>query len=220
MALVLGAITLVRTSHAQAGPTGAPKSGPSIVVPSTTPPIGGPVVLEPPSPQVPTVPRDAREPLQGQVAREIGRRAINLNSSCIRSPSETFRPFASISGRLQKGAVLTLTGACFGTRAKGLMLVVQASSGATSFFLPSGDDGSSLPGWATFGLLSSSWTPNRLQFPVIYAPDPAQQPIAPPRVVRLEFSADNGIRFAAVLTQHDIDALNSGATLTNPPTQK
>jgi hypothetical protein len=219
-ALLLSAITAVQSTHAQVGPTGAPKAGPSIVVPLSTPPIGGPVVLEPTGPQVPTVPRGAREPPQGQIARDVSRAALNLDSSCMRSPSETVRRFATISGRLQKGSTLTMTGRCFGTRSSGLSLVVQAGSSATSFFLPNPDDASGRPGWATFGLLSSNWTPNNLQFPVIYAPDPAQQPIAPPRIVRLEINTGAGLRFRADLTQRDIDALNSGTTLTNPPTQK
>jgi hypothetical protein len=83
--------------------------------------------------------------------------------------------------------------------------------------LPNENDGSTNPGFATFGLRSSLWTPTKIEFPVIYAPDPSMQPIVPPKVVGLELRAKNGVNFRVDLSQQDIDTLNAGGTLTFTP---
>jgi hypothetical protein len=201
---------------AMPGPTGAPRVNPPIIAPPITPPIGGPVVLGPPTTIPPPVPRGAREALQGQVVREVGQRKT-LNLRCPPSEPGEFTRFATISGRLQKGSTLTITGSCFGTQVVELYLCVQANASATSYFLPNPDNLSDQVGWATFGLKSLSRTPTRLAFPVTYNPDPAQHPISQPKVVRLELLGKNRVNFRASLSQPDIDTLVAGGTITNPP---
>jgi hypothetical protein len=217
MAVLIANSASAQVGPATPGPTGAPKVGPSMAVPGRTPPIGGPVVLEPPTTTPPPVPRGAREALQGQVVREVGQRRT-FTQRCPRSEPGHYSRFASITGRLQKGSTLVVRGDCFGNDATGLSLSVRRENGVTSFFLPNIDDGSNNFGWATFGLFSSSWTPAQILFPVIYNPDPNAQPIIPPLVVRLELRAKNGVHFRADLSQQDIDTLNSGGTLSNPQT--
>jgi hypothetical protein len=213
---LLGTLAQAQGGPALPGPSGAPKIGPPIDVPGRTPPIGGPVVLEPPSTNPPAVPRDAREPLQGQVARGLGPRRT-FTQRCPPSEPGQYSRFGTITGRLQKGSTLVMTGECFGSQAVSLSFVVYVNQGASSFFMPNENDGSANPGFATFGLHSSRWTPTTIEFPVIYSPDPSQQPIVPPKVVRLELRTKNGVNFRASLSQQDIDTLNSGGTLTNPP---
>jgi hypothetical protein len=201
------------------GPTGAPRVNPPIIAPPITPPIGGPVVLGPPTTTPPPVPRGAREALQGQVVREVGQRKT-LNLRCPPSEPGRYSRFGTITGTLQKRSTLVMTGECFGSEAVHLSFVVHVNQSAVSFFLPNSEDGSNNLGWATFGLHSSSWTPTQILFPVIYNPDPDAQPIVPPKVVRLELRAKNGVNFRADLTQQQIDMLNAGGTLTNPRTSE
>ena len=201
---------------ARPGPTGAPSVSPPTVLNPRTPPIGGPVVLEPPTTAPPPVPRGAREAIQGQVVTDIaGRRTLTLRSS----PSETegYRRFATITGKLQKGSTLVITGDCFGAEATFLSLSVAFGSSAGPYFLPNPSDASGNFEWQTLGLVSSTWTQTRIEFPVIYNPDPAAQPLMPPNKLALIIHRTNGIYFRAVLTQQDIDTLNAGGTLTSPP---
>lgn len=205
---------------AMPGPTGAPKVGPTIVVPERTPPIGGPVVLEPPTMNPPRLPLGARDALQGRVKyKSVPQRT--QYQMCAPLETSVYRPVATITGKIQKGSTLEVTVDCYGARPDNFGLMLVSGTQGRAIFLGEPDNPSYNPNWRDLSLLGSPSTPTIFKLPIIGSVDPNVQPVIPPKAVILEVGATNGtsnyLHFRAILTQQNIDTLNSGGTIINPP---
>jgi hypothetical protein len=211
---------------AMPGPTGAPKVSPPIVVPPRTPPTGRPLAIEPPTPATsPPVPRGAREPLQGQVTREIGPRLGNIAPRCQLTKARDFpglvRSFASVQGAVQGNlredinSTLTITGTntCFGSTAPilgGLRVRLMRGDGREEpFFRPLTRLGNS-------DLVVRTWSATRIELTVPQLVDPASLPLAATDKLRLDLITSYGV-YRAILNPADVDKFQSDGTLTLPP---
>jgi hypothetical protein len=197
------------------GPSVQPPKTPAIVVPSTTPSIGGPIVIGPPQSAQPTVPRTAREALQGQVLRERVPRLQNIVPICAALKPGEFRSFATLQGSLREeiSSRLVVTGTCFGKSEPvvgGLLVRLVRGDGAPQpFFRPLGRLGNK-------DLVVRSWTPTRIEFTVPQLIDPASLPLAPPDLLTFVLITTNGF-FRAILTPADVEKLTADGSLTFSP---
>jgi hypothetical protein len=193
---------------------GRPKT-PPISPPSTTPPIGNPVVLVPPQSAQPTVPRTAREALQGQVLREPVPNRRFIAPICAAPKAGEFRSFATLQGSLREeiSSRLVITGTCFGRSEPvfgGLLVRLVRGDGAPQpFFRPLGRLGNR-------DLVVRSWTATRIEFTVPQLIDPASLPLAPSDLLTFILITTNG-NFRAILTPADVEKLATDGSLTFPP---
>jgi hypothetical protein len=217
---LINPVALAQGGSMTPGPTGAPKTAPPIILSPRTPPLGGPVVLEPPTTNPPRLPRGARDALQGRVAfKKVQRRTQYQMCSPLRT--SIYQSFATIAGKIETGSTLEVTVNCFGAHPDTYGLMLVSDTQGRTIFLFDLDDPSYNPNWPNLSLLGSTSTPTIFKLPIVGSLDPSVQPVIPPKTVELTVGATNGasnyLHFRAVLTQQDIDTLNAGGTLTNPP---
>jgi hypothetical protein len=198
------------------GPTGGPKVNPPIVLLPSTPPIGGPGVLPPPSTNPPPVPKGVREALQGQVVREVGPRRRTFASRCALQKAGEFRSFATIQGNLREeiNSKLTITGTCFGTQRPaigGLMVRLQRGDAAPErFFRP-------LPEFGNADLYVQSWTPNKIELTVPQLINDASLPLALGDLLTFVLFTNDGPSHRVILTKGDVDKFQRDGILTFTP---
>jgi hypothetical protein len=217
---LISPMALAQGGSAMPGPTGAPKTAPPIILSPRMPPLGGPVVLEQPTTSPPPVPRGAREALQGRVAfKKVQRRT--RYQMCAPLGTGIYQPFATITGKIEKGSTLEVTVNCYGAHPDTFGLMLVSGTQGRTIFLSEPDDPSYNPNWPDLSLLGSPSTPTIFKLPIVGSVDPNVQPVIPPKAVILEVGATNGasnyLHFRAILTQQNIDTLNSGGTIINPP---
>jgi hypothetical protein len=128
---------------------------------------------------------------------------------CFKSKPDEYRRFGTISGTMASNSIMTVTGSCFGTQ-KSLFLVYTSATGQPV-----------VPIYDSFAgaIEEKVFTNAQLQIQVPQYTT-VRPPLAPPKVLVLERKGINGINFRAVLTQQDVDTLQSGGTLSNPPVSR
>jgi hypothetical protein len=217
---LISPVALAQSGSVMPGPTGAPKTAPPIILSPRTPPLGGPVVLEPPTTNPPRLPRGARDALQGRVAlKKVPQRT--RYQTCAPLETSIYRPFATITGKIQKGSTLEVTVDCYGALPDTFGLMLVSGSQWRTMFLIDPEEPSSNSNWQAFSFLGSPSAPTVFKLPISGSVDPTVQPVIPPKTVILDVGATSNVssylHFRAILTQQNIDTLNSGGTLTNPP---
>jgi hypothetical protein len=216
VAVSLTSLAAAQGGPAMPGPTGAPKVAPPIVMPPRTPPIGGPVVLEPPVVTPPKVPKGAREPLQGQVVREVGSRS-RFTGPCPSANSAAIKPFSAISGSIQAqtkppiapsyGADILFSAACFGEAPGSLSIYIAPT------ITQLGQDNRSVASIQT----PVFWSNNFVRFFVPSVPYSTLEFAAPAVIVFDIYRPTGTDSYRAILSRDAFMALQRGQAATNPP---
>jgi hypothetical protein len=206
------------------GPTGAPKVGPSIVVPGRTPPIGGPMVLAPPTTNAPPASQKGREPSQRELTRQFVPPLHGVVQRCEGrgpgnwpgEPRSLASLQATIAGSFRETTSyrLVLSGKCFGKLGllMGLTVFIRRGDGTIeNLYQPTP---SSVP--SSSHLAIRSWTPTRIEFTVPTLLNEASLPLASTETLELELITANG-RYIATLSPADVDKFQRDGTLTLPP---